>query len=107
RHQASELIGAPPGYLGHDKPALLSQLKIDEPAFWLKAEPYLKGRYHALDKDQALAVMMDLYRKLGPYPSVILFDEFEKAHDAVNDYLLHILDDGELAMGDGSVTRFN
>lgn len=109
RHQASTLIGAPPSYTGHDNPALLSQLRIDEPQFWVRVEPYLKGRYspNDLENEFVLAVLMDLYRRLGPYQSVILFDEVEKMHEEIGDYFLHILEDGELAMSDGSVTRFS
>jgi len=70
-HEIAKLIGSPPGYLGHrETPPILTQEAIDQ-----------------FQTD-------DL--KL----SLILFDEIEKANDAVWQLLLGILDKATLTLGD-------
>src|SRR3989338_1985128 len=70
-HEIAKLIGSPPGYLGHrETPALLTQEAVDE---------------YQTDK-----VKM----------SFILFDEIEKANDALWQLLLGILDKATLTLGD-------
>jgi len=70
-HEIAKLIGSPPGYLGHrETPPILTQEAIDQ--------------YHSDDL------------KL----SLILFDEIEKANDAVWQLLLGILDKATLTLGD-------
>jgi ATP-dependent Clp protease ATP-binding subunit ClpB len=64
------LLGAPPGYAGHDEPGQLT-----EP---VRRRPY----------------------------SVILFDEFEKAHADVAAVLLQILDDGRVTDAKGRTVDF-
>jgi ATP-dependent Clp protease ATP-binding subunit ClpA len=77
-HEIAKLIGSPPGYLGHrETHALLSQEALD--------------RYHT-DK-----------RRL----SFVLFDEIEKASDAVWNLLLGILDKGVLTLGDNRRVDFS
>ena len=111
-HEVTSLTGAPPSYVGFDRPSLLQQAKIDEAHFWAKirankaaakslAEARGKG-----DKDHYNAVSAELYAKFRPYQSVILFDEIEKAHPDIWNVLLNISSDGELRMNDGSLTSF-
>src|SRR5262249_36801069 len=70
-HEIAKLIGSPPGYLGHrETPPLLTQEAVDQ--------------YHT---DRL---------KL----SFILFDEIEKANDALWQLLLGILDKATLTLGD-------
>jgi len=69
-HTVSRLLGAPPGYSGHDEPGQLT-----EP---VRRRPY----------------------------SVILFDEFEKAHADVAAVLLQILDDGRVTDAKGRTVDF-
>jgi ATP-dependent Clp protease ATP-binding subunit ClpC len=69
-HTVSRLLGAPPGYAGHDEPGQLT-----EP---VRRRPY----------------------------SVILFDEFEKAHADVAAVLLQILDDGRVTDAKGRTVDF-
>ena len=70
-HEIAKLIGSPPGYLGHrETPPLLTQQAIDK---------YQTDRC-----------------KL----SFLLFDEIEKANDAVWQLLLGILDKATLTLGD-------
>jgi ATP-dependent Clp protease ATP-binding subunit ClpA len=70
-HEIAKLIGSPPGYLGHrETPPLLTQEAIDQ----YQTE---KARF-----------------------SFILFDEIEKANDALWQLLLGILDKATLTLGD-------
>ena len=77
-HEIAKLIGSPPGYLGHrETRALLSQEALNE---------------HHTEK-----------MKL----SIVLFDEIEKASDALWNLLLGILDKGVLTLGDNRKVDFS
>ncbi len=70
-HEIAKLLGSPPGYLGHrETPPLLTQEAIDQ---------------HQTDNAKM---------------TFILFDEIEKANDALWQLLLGILDKGTLTLGD-------
>jgi ATP-dependent Clp protease ATP-binding subunit ClpA len=76
-HEIAKLIGSPPGYLGHrETHPLLSQEALDQ--------------YHS--------------EKLKL--SFVLFDEIEKASDALWNLLLGILDKGTLTLGDNRRVDF-
>jgi len=70
QHAVSRLLGAPPGYAGHEEAGQLS-----EP---VRRRPY----------------------------SVVLLDEFEKAHPDVGAVLLQVLDDGRLTDAKGRLIDF-
>src|SRR5438876_7911150 len=77
-HEIAKLIGSPPGYLGHrETHPLLSQEVLNQ---------------HHTDK-----------LKL----SFVLFDEIEKASDALWNLLLGILDKATLTLGDNSKVAFS
>src|SRR6266480_390782 len=77
-HEIAKLIGSPPGYLGHrETHPLLSQETLNR---------------HHTDK-----------LKL----SIVLFDEIEKASDALWNLLLGILDKGILTLGDNRKVDFS
>src|SRR5579884_759395 len=77
-HEIAKLIGSPPGYLGHrETHALLSQ--------------------DALDQFQTETVKV----------SFVLFDEIEKASDALWNLLLGILDKAVLTLGDNRKVDFS
>jgi ATP-dependent Clp protease ATP-binding subunit ClpA len=77
-HEISKLVGSPPGYLGHrETKAMLSQKTLDE--------------YHTETT------------KL----SFVLFDEIEKANDALWNLLLGILDKATLTLGNNERTDFS
>jgi len=77
-HEIAKLIGSPPGYLGHrETHPLLSQENLD--------------RFHTEDT------------KL----SFVLFDEIEKASDALWQLLLGILDKATLTLGDNHHVDFS
>jgi ATP-dependent Clp protease ATP-binding subunit ClpB len=77
-HEISKLIGAPPGYLGHrETPPMLSQETLDS--------------YHT--------ERMRL--------TLVLFDEIEKASDALWQLLLGVLDKATLTLGDNRRVDFS
>ena len=77
-HEIAKLIGSPPGYLGHrETHALLSQEALNR---------------HHTDKIKL---------------SLVLFDEIEKASDALWNLLLGILDKGVLTLGDNRKVDFS
>src|SRR6202011_4869368 len=77
-HEIAKLIGSPPGYLGHrETHPLLSQ--------------------EALNQHHTEAVKL----------SFVLFDEIEKASDAVWNLLLGILDKATLTLGDNRKVDFS
>lgn len=76
-HSIARIIGAPPGYIGHDDSTpLIVQAQLDA----LEA----RGK-----------------------PPVILFDEFDKAHPAIARLILGVLDKGRLTTNKGSVNFCN
>ena len=77
-HEIAKLIGSPPGYLGHrETHALLSQEALNQ---------------HYTEKVKV---------------SLVLFDEIEKASDALWNLLLGILDKGILTLGDNRKVDFS
>ena len=77
-HEIAKLIGSPPGYLGHrETRALLSQEALNQ---------------HHTEKMKI---------------SLVLFDEIEKASDALWNLLLGILDKGILTLGDNRRVDFS
>src|SRR5580692_5211501 len=77
-HEIAKLIGSPPGYLGHrETHPLLSQEALNQ--------------YHT-DKVKI---------------SFVLFDEIEKASDALWNLLLGVLDKGRLTLGDNRRVDFS
>lgn len=77
-HEIAKLVGSPSGYLGHrETPAALDQKRLDQ--------------FHTENL------------KL----SIVLFDECEKASDALWNLLLGILDNSTLTLGTNEVVRFD
>lgn len=77
-HEIAKLVGSPPGYLGHrETPGLLQQRALN--------------KYHT--------EKMRL--------SFVLFDEIEKASDALWNLLLGIMDKATLTLGDNSTVDFS
>jgi len=77
-HEIAKLVGSPPGYLGHrETHPFLSQEKLDQ--------------FHT----ETLKL------------TLVLFDEIEKASDALWNLLLGILDKATLTLGDGRKTDFS
>jgi ATP-dependent Clp protease ATP-binding subunit ClpA len=77
-HEIAKLIGSPPGYLGHrETPPLLTQENL--------------SKHHT---------------KQNPF-TLVLFDEIEKASDALWQLLLGILDKATLTLGDNRRVDFS
>jgi ATP-dependent Clp protease ATP-binding subunit ClpB len=77
-HEIAKLVGSPPGYLGHrETHAMLSQEALNQ---------------HHTEKTKL---------------SIVLFDEIEKASDALWNLLLGILDKGILTLGDNRRVDFS
>ena len=77
-HDIAKLVGSPPGYLGHrETPPLLTQ--------------------EAIDQHQTKRILM----------SLLLFDEIEKADDALWQLLLGILDKATLTLGDNRTVNLS
>ena len=77
-HEIAKLIGSPPGYLGHrETPPLLSQECLDK--YQTERDPF----------------------------TLVLFDEIEKASDALWYLLLGILDKSTLTLGDNRRVDFS
>jgi ATP-dependent Clp protease ATP-binding subunit ClpB len=77
-HEIAKLVGSPPGYLGHRETSpLLTQENLD--------------KYHT---------------ESNPF-SLVLFDEIEKASDALWQLLLGVLDKATLTLGDNKRVDFS
>lgn len=77
-HEIAKLIGSPPGYIGHrETPAMLTQGRLDQ--------------FHTSEFKLTL----------------VLFDEIEKANEALWQLLLGILDKGVLTLGDNQQVDFS
>lgn len=87
-HEIAKLVGSPPGYLGHNE---------THPFFTNKAirEKFCKYDIRGVE-----------VRQVDPAFTIILFDEIEKANDALWNLLLGILDKGRLTTGTGEVVDF-
>jgi ATP-dependent Clp protease ATP-binding subunit ClpA len=77
-HEVAKLIGAPPGYLGHRETSpLLGQENLNR--YWTKSDPF----------------------------TILLFDEIEKASEALWQLLLGVLDKAKLTLDDNRPVDFS
>ena len=80
-HEVAKLIGAPPGYLGHDKNnGLFSHININNTKITFRD---MRGNSRSV--------------------LFLLVDEAEKAHQDLHNMLLGVLDRGRIALGDNSI----
>ena len=89
-HAVARLIGAPPGYVGHDDGGELTDKVREKP-------------YSVILYDEGGQLTEKVRRH--PY-SVILLDEIEKAHPDVFNTLLQVMDEGRLTDGNGTTVDF-
>ncbi|MBI1950763.1 MAG: ATP-dependent Clp protease ATP-binding subunit [Acidobacteria bacterium] len=99
-HEISKLLGSPPGYAGGDIEPLLSQSRIDHPLPWPRDASGPDATKPRRTDEGASAPEPDRG------PSIVLFDEIEKAHPTVWNALLGILEEGMLTLGNNSTTDF-
>ena len=99
-HEIAKLLGAPPGYVGHDIDPLLSQARIGAPHRWAVVERTgMVG--------EGAGRLNELFpAERGRELSIVLFDEIEKAHPILWNAMLGILEGGRLTLGDNSTTDF-
>ncbi len=84
-HEVAKLIGAPPGYLGHDKNnGLFSHNNINNTKITFRD---MKGNSRSV--------------------LFLLIDEVEKAHQDLHNMLLGVLDRSSIALGDNSIVDFS
>lgn len=76
-HEIAKIIGSPPGYLGHRE-----------------TKPLLSN------------AVLNQYQNSSNQMNIVLFDEIEKASDALWNLLLGILDKGVLTLGDNTKADF-
>ena len=128
RHEVSRLVGSPPGYVGFDdNVALLTQEKIDSFGFYktlpasvkeeLENIRFLRKKFgrprNHMEAERFFRLQMREeeilreHRNPDGYPSIILFDEIEKAHRTLFTHLFDIIDKARISMGDGSITNFH
>lgn len=136
RHDISKLLGAPPGYIGYNESALLSQANIDMPAIQYAQKILIKTDKEAwrLNKEikkieerffnpaanADIGALKKIYAqkmtefqnyvfwkiKDVPLISIILFDEIEKAHQSLYHFLLEVTSKGRTRLGNGKETVF-
>lgn len=128
RHEVSRLVGSPPGYVGWGEDvAMLAQEKIDSFGFYKSLPSNAREELESIrfwkkkigrPKTQTEAerlfrlqmreeeILME-HRNPDGYPSIILFDEVEKAHRTLFTHLFDIVDKARLSLGDGSITDFH
>lgn len=89
----SRLIGAPPGYVGYEEGGVLTEGTITT------LMVHLLFFFFLINSLMLIAV------RRKPY-SIVLFDEFEKAHREVSNLLLQVLDEGKLTDSQGHKVDF-
>jgi ATP-dependent Clp protease ATP-binding subunit ClpA len=99
-YNVSKLLGSPPGYVGGEIRPLLAQENLDRHHH--KALEMQSGLIS--EPDSPLARLFPLESE--QHPSIILFDEIEKAHPKVWDLLLGILEDGTVMLGNNEEADF-
>jgi ATP-dependent Clp protease ATP-binding subunit ClpB len=88
-HEVAKLVGSPPGYLGHrETTGRLEQAELDK--YSLKENKNPEGAILSVEKR----------------PSILLWDEIEKAGESLFDILLGIMDAGRLTLGNNKTTDF-
>lgn len=132
-HQIASLIGSPAGYVGYNDPPKLSessvnkfamshlieQVKKDREACALNEQLSLLRDQEAKDEDDLKKIskavkdmeirMVEKMESLLPKTngelfSVVLFDEIEKAHPALHNFLLEVSAEGEASLQNGQTT---
>lgn len=137
RHLLSSLIGTSAGYVGYDDVPILSQEKIDRFAEEHIEKNFIRSdREYSTAKDEIEALEYQLQltgnkearenirkqikvkkailkRHLNKFRdqqlpiSIVLFDEIEKAHRVLHNFLLEVTDKGLAHLQNGEITDFS
>src|SRR3989344_1987915 len=129
-HEISQLIGSPAGYVGsggdsYQEP-FLSQENIDKNDLRRRTEEIKSIEKQIKDYQESMKSISSPQRELikeiellirrvealknsfkNSFFSLVLFDEFEKAHPKLREMLLEILSDGALSLMNGERTDFS
>ena len=106
KHEVAQLKGAPPGYKGYgDKPLLHPDFVFEH-----TRKAMARNTLHPLFKK----IIDESYAFLGEkikddelvLPSIILIDEFEKAHPDFITFFMNIFDEGTATLKDGTPVNF-
>ena len=118
-HEISQLTGSSAGYVDSNKEPLLSQNNIDKHDFYRQMkeieniEKQIKDYEKSINpaslsqKEQIIKELKSLIKKAealknnvekNRFFSLVLFDEFEKAHPKLQEVLLEILSDGAFSL---------
>lgn len=112
-HERTGLTGAPPSYVGYDDTVPLESLGLyDERKRGINE--YMRELETRLGRTKTMLVWLGglqeksrkLLESVLPYRSVLILDEFEKAHMNVHIQLLSILQEGKLRLANGHVVDF-
>ncbi|MBI5742890.1 MAG: ATP-dependent Clp protease ATP-binding subunit [Candidatus Niyogibacteria bacterium] len=121
-HEVTQLLGAPPSYIGFNDTPKLSQKLIDAPDVRrrvqrerdleesfsiLESEKKTAGAIRRREIDQKLEKMRDELTviKDSPLTSIILWDEIEKAHPDLIKITLDLLSEGRVHLNNNQVTN--
>jgi len=96
----SKLLGSPPGYVGGEIKAILSQENLN-----LNHKKALSEGVGMVSEPDSILSTLVKGPGAGPV-ALVLFDEVEKAHPKLWDLLLGILDDGNLVLGNNDEVSF-
>lgn len=122
-HERATLTGSPPGYVGYKQEVGLEQVgeyeKKKNPTKKEILERWAEKVAWGEMNPKAILRKLPLFRKFfqeakeeekrktrKPHRSVVIFDEFEKAHVNVQKQLLNILEEGKLRLLNGRVVDF-
>lgn len=121
-HERATLTGSPPGYIGYGDEVGLEQVGayerkkrgkskkeyVKEIEDWLEIHPEVKYVPGLGNKVGPFikALLAEIEQLGGPFRSVVIFDEFEKAHVNVQRQLLSILEEGKIRLQNGRLVDF-
>ena len=124
-HERAILTGSPPGYVGYEDEVGLEQVGAYEKAKKTKTKKYIKeidtwihahrnlinGNPELAEKlqewiNQFIEEIYEREKQQDSFRSVVIFDEFEKAHINVQRQLLSILEEGKLRLQNGRMVDF-
>lgn len=126
-HTVASLTGSPPGYVGYGESVSLEMVgkydkkKKDLDKINKRIDQWLKGAIERIYQrfgdegiETYISELQEIVKRVqkeidglyGPFRSVVLFDEIEKANKNIQSQLLRILDEGKLDLLNGRTVDF-
>jgi ATP-dependent Clp protease ATP-binding subunit ClpA len=107
-HQTSQLIGSPAGYVGYNDEPVLSQDNLDKHDRNIKWNEWCRKHGVGRTKEEREKAWERFLAANKAFRSVVIFDEFEKAHRQIQFLMMAIIDEARLSMAKGGdVTYFS